>query len=101
MKTSAVRVQAVAEPEVGAVVLGQDVPGFLLEDLEARLRGLADPFGVDRLPGVRRIGNWAHRPEFTRRRKSGARAAKPSELLQSCRLPDQLHRLAGDGVRPL
>jgi hypothetical protein len=57
METSAVRIDAEAEGEIGAVVLRDDRARLLFEDLELHFRRLSEPFRVSGFPGVGRIGD--------------------------------------------
>jgi hypothetical protein len=41
MKASSVRIHAEAEPEIGAIVLGEDALGMVVVEIDARLRHLA------------------------------------------------------------
>src|SRR5438309_8734029 len=57
MKTSAVRVDAPAEADVGAVVVGEDLAGVVLVDLELGGRDLVEVLHFRREPWIGRIGD--------------------------------------------
>ena len=66
MKTSAVRVEAPAEADVGAVVLRERALRLLLVDFELGGRGLAEPLDLGRRPGIRGVGDASdHVPHAT------------------------------------
>jgi hypothetical protein len=60
MKTSSVGIDREAKPDVGAVVFRDDRASLLLEDFELCVRRFSEPFGMDRVPGVGRVGNRTH-----------------------------------------
>jgi hypothetical protein len=57
MKASSIGVEAPAEADVGAFVLGEDASRVFFEDLELGFRRLAEIFDVGGFPGVWRIGD--------------------------------------------
>src|SRR5262249_43867849 len=57
MEASPVRIDAEPEADVGRVVLAQDRFRLFLVDLELGRRRLAEPFRVDGIPGIRRVGD--------------------------------------------
>jgi hypothetical protein len=60
MDTSTIRVEAVAEADVGGVVLGEDRLGVLLVDLELGFGRLFEPLDVRLVPRVGRVGDEPH-----------------------------------------
>src|SRR5260370_23110110 len=60
MKTSSVGIDGEAEADVRAVVFRDDRARFLLEDFQLRGRRFSEPLGMDRVPGIGRVGNRAH-----------------------------------------